>query len=82
MAAVDLIKRSDLGPGLGEWGEALDGVKERVLEQVKRLGWAWYYNNEDRVLVSKKFWFFTLALRVRDLTFVFEELFGEEPDRV
>lgn len=79
MATVDQISRSDLGPGLGGMNEVLDEVKDRVLVQVKKQGWIWFRNNRERVLLTKKIFWFTLSLKVKDLHFIFTELFGPEP---
>lgn len=80
MAAVDQITTSDLGPGLGGFGTAvLDDIKNRLLDEVKRAGWRWYEANADRVLYQRKVLFWTLSLRVRDLRWIFEELFDPEP---
>lgn len=79
MAAIDRVTVSDLGPGLGGWGDSLDDVLRRALDQAKVQGWRWYEENEDRVLYARKLLFWTVSIRVHDLRFVFEELFGEQP---
>lgn len=81
MAAVDQITTSDLGPGLGGFGAAvLDDIKERVLGEVKKAGWRWYEANADRVLYTQRVLFWTINLRLRDLRFLFVELFDPEPE--
>jgi hypothetical protein len=79
MAAVDGVTASDLGPGLGGFGTALEEVKDRLLDQVKAQGWRWFHANAGRVLYAKRVVFWTITVRVADLRFIFEDLFGREP---
>lgn len=52
-------------------------TNENVIRtMIGALFWTWYAQNEDRKLTTLKIWFLRKTIYVRDLTGVFELLFG------
>jgi hypothetical protein len=51
-------------------------TEDAVKRAVARAAWQWYEDHKDDEIISRKLWFFTVRLYVRDLTMVFTQLFG------
>lgn len=58
------------------------GVDEGVVELIKGAlhdqFWQWFKQHQDDVVLKKNLLFFSLTVRVRDLRFVFNLVFGAE----
>lgn len=51
---------------------------DAVREDLRGFFWRWYEEHRDDVLVRRRVLFWTLVIRVRDLEFLFEMLFGSK----
>lgn len=51
-----------------------------IKQLVAKAVWNWFYDNQDDVIFEKKLLkFLSVKLKVRDLKFLFERLFGKDP---
>ena len=50
-----------------------------IRELVSGLFWTWYSHNTDRKLTTLRVWFIRKTIFVRDLSNIFELLFGPNP---
>ena len=66
---TDLVHVSD--SQLVPWANAKD--------MLNRTAWVWIRDNKERVIFSKRLWFFNVTIRVKDLVPLFREMFGPPP---
>lgn len=50
-----------------------------VRRRISREAWTWFWDNQDYVVVEQRVLFVKVKVRVRDLRWVFERLFGPDP---
>ncbi|MCP1392618.1 MAG: hypothetical protein J5I35_07650 [Methanothrix harundinacea] len=61
---------------------AASGLNSFVhVEEVEEEGWNWYEENAERVIFSARILFWTIRVRVKDILFIVEELFGKRGQR-
>ncbi len=60
-----------------DWqAEAIDLEALAIPDSTRRRFWAWYDAHADDVILRKGFWVFSITVRVRNLHFLFERIFG------
>lgn len=61
----------------GDFSEAAaSGSEQGIKDAIARFFWEWFREHEDDVLIKKTIIFFSISIKVRDLRFLFEMLFG------
>lgn len=79
-ALAHLVKVHDETRWKKEIGDAHAAAAGLAREYVARFAWAWYHASADRIVLTRRIFKMTvLAVRVRDLAWLFVLLFGSDP---
>lgn len=54
-------------------------VRDALQAEISKYAWAWFREHTADVIVTRKVWFWTVNITVRDLREVFVALFGQQP---